>query len=146
MPSNIRQLKSEMAKRIRADRRSDQRRDIRADLQKRVVTLMLVNLMRFTNVDKGELAGGWTVRLRGMGGNTRATVNRSRVPNPKQLAPIEKIKGKSTINISNSVPHARYVNSGTRYQIPSMFVEMAATVTKRQMKALGINIKISGTA
>ena len=146
MPNNIKSLKRKIRQRIRAEGGSDVRKSIQADLQKRVVTLMLTNLLRLTNVDKGILAGGWTVKLRGSVGNRRAARNRSFLPNAKQFAPIDKIKGNSTVNIVNSVEYAGYVNRGTTSQPPSLFAERAALVTTRQLKALGIKLKVSGSA
>lgn len=146
MPNNIKALKRELKRRIKGKQGIATLQSIHADLQKRVVSLMLTNLLRLTNVDTGALAGGWTVKLRGTVGNRRAARNRSKLPNARQFVPIDKIRGNSTVNIVNSVRYAGYVNRGTVAQSPSLFAERAALVTRRQLKALGIKLIISGSA
>ncbi|HHZ64112.1 MAG TPA: hypothetical protein EYN51_01210 [Flavobacteriales bacterium] len=146
MPNNLIALRAEIKKRISGGGITDSGTNSRADIQRTAVQFVMTNLLKFTRVDSGVLAGGWTVRLRGSGGNPRAAANRTRVPSAAQLAPIAKIKGTSTVTISNSVPYARFVNSGTRAQLPALFTELSVLLAARQLRALGLTTKITGTA
>ena len=146
MPNNSKKLIAEIHRRVKAHSRDPANIGVVADMQKRIATLYLTNLLRLTNVDTGRLAGGWTVRLRKAAGNKRASRNRSKLPNKKQFAPIDKITGKGTVSIVNSIPYAGYVDRGTVHQRASNFTRRAALMTKAQLKRSGINLKPRGIA
>lgn len=146
MPNNIKILKQEFKKRLKSADKTTERTTTLAETQQTVATLLLVNLMKYTNVDTGRLAGGWTVRLRGKsGGDKRSAKNKTRQPSAKNLVRIDKITGKTTVRLVNSVPYGRYVNDGTRKQVASNFVELALIATRAQLKRLGLTIKVKGT-
>ena len=79
MPNNIRDLKRELQKRITGEGTKGDASSILGKQQRLVAAVVLNNLLRFTNVDTGELAGGWIVRSRGDGANKRPTKNKSRL-------------------------------------------------------------------
>lgn len=146
MPNNIQELKRQIKKRVKAEGTSEEVNSILGRQQRLVAAVVLNNLLRFTNVQTGQLAGGWVVRLRGSSGNKRASKNKTRLTKPAQSAPLKKITGKTDVTLVNSVVYARAIDSGTRYIRPSNFTLKAARAAKASLSRQGISIIISGAA
>lgn len=145
MPSNIRQLESAIRRRF--GKKQAQRAGMQA-----VASSVTQNLARFTNVDEGFLAGGWTVilkanskvpTLRRGGSKKDLPINKTRQISLKNVERIDSIKGGQSIIIGNNIFYAEFVNDGTRNQRPSNFTRIAVRTSQAELKGLGINLEVS---
>jgi len=142
VPSNIRQLKAKLKKAVVNPSKKDAESLPGAQMQQIAASILMKNLARFTPIDTGELAAGWTLNLKkgARGGSTE--LNRSKRVSIANLEKIDKINGKSDITITNDVEHGVYLNFGTKYIAARAFVQRAIAATKRELAALKIPVKI----
>ena len=145
MPSNINQLKSAIRRRVK-------RADTVGQVTQVVVSSVARNLARFTNVDEGILAGGWTVivksgqkppTLRPGGLKKDLPINKTRQISLKNGQRIDSIKGGQSVVIGNNIFYGQFVNDGTRTQRPSRFMQRGVRTSQAELNGLGIKTEVS---
>lgn len=142
MPSNIRQLKAKLKTAITNSSRKDVENSPAAQMQQIAASVLMKHLARFTPVDTGELAGGWTLNLKAGIRGLSTVLNLSKRVSITNLEKIDKVDGKNDITITNDVKHGVYLNFGTRHIAARAFVQMALAATKRELATLKIPVKI----
>lgn len=144
MPNNIRQVKDQILARAKSAKAG-------AQIQKVVATSVMKNLARFTPVDEGFLAGGWSVitkpgqtfrNIIKRGQKRTGFINRSRHVSLQNTKRIDNINGKKTVLIGNGVFYGPDVNFGTRKQRAQKFRETAVRTSILELKKKGLNVKV----
>lgn len=145
MPSNISQLKNGIKKRFKNS-------DVKKASMQLTVDRVVLNLARFTNVDDGILAGGWTVVLNPsqkiptlMSGGDRKGLptNKTRLPSLKNGQLISRITGNKDVVIGNNIFYAGFVNNGTRRIRPFKFMERSVATARQELSIIGIKTEVS---
>ena len=142
MPNNINKVKAEILKRAKSGAPGK-------DIQQIVTSSVARNLARFTPVQDGFLAGGWSVltkpgqSLRNIirqGQKRTGFTNRSRNISLQNVERIDNIKGNTLVVLGNGVYYAPFVNNGTRSQRAQKFRETAVATSIRELQKLGIKV------
>ena len=116
-----------------------------------VASSVVRNLAKFTNVDDGVLAGGWTVitkkshkapRLKPKQARAGFNINKTRSPSLQSIERIDSIKKAQDVIIGNNIFYGPFVNDGTRRIRAYRFVERSVRTSQAELLALGIKIEV----